>query len=71
VRTVGALARLQLEARRLGLELRVVHASAELSELVAFVGLDGVLLVEPRRQAEQREETLGVEEERELDDPPA
>jgi hypothetical protein len=39
-------------------------------ELVAFVGLLDVLRVEPRRQTEQGEERLGVEEERELDDPP-
>ena len=40
---VDALARLQLAARRLGLELRLRHASSELQELLAFVGLRDVL----------------------------
>ena len=68
---VDALARLQLAARRLGLELRLRHASTELQELIAFVGLRDVLRVEAGGQAEEREERLGVEEERELDDPAA
>ena len=71
---VDVLARLQLAARRLGLQLRLRGASTELQELVAFVGLRDVLgleklRVEVQRQAEQREQRLGVEEERELDDP--
>jgi len=66
---VDALARLQLNAQRLGLELRLRHASAALRELIAFAGLDEVLRVEAEREAEEREERLGVEEERELDDP--
>jgi hypothetical protein len=41
--TVDALARLQLVARRGGRELRLVHASAELLRLVAFMGLAEVL----------------------------
>jgi anti-anti-sigma regulatory factor len=69
--TVDVLARLQLAARRSGLELRLRHVSPELHELIAFVGLAEVLGVEPRGQAEEREQRLGVEEERELDDPPA
>ena len=40
---VEALARLQLTARRLGCEVRLVHASPELRWLVAFMGLSGVL----------------------------
>jgi hypothetical protein len=52
VLTVGALARLQLTARRVGLEIRLSHASSELQELVAFVGLEDVLCVEPGRQPE-------------------
>ena len=71
LRTVDALARLQLAARRLGFELRLCSASPELLELVDFAGLAAVLRVEPRRQAEQREQRLGVEEERQLGDPPA
>jgi ABC-type transporter Mla MlaB component len=41
--TVDALARLQLAARRLGCQVRLRHASEELRELVAFMGLDDVL----------------------------
>ena len=63
------LARLQLATRRLGLQLRLRGASAELQELVAFVGLREALRVEAEGQTEQREQRLGVEEERELDDP--
>jgi hypothetical protein len=66
---VDTLARLQLTARRLGLEIRLRHASKELQELLAFVGLDDALRVEAGGQAEKREQRLGVEEERELDDP--
>jgi ABC-type transporter Mla MlaB component len=68
--TVAALARLQLEARRLGLELRLQRPSRELRELIAFVGLDEVLRVEPGGHPEQREKRLGVEEKRQLGDPP-
>ena len=70
VETVGALARLHLEARRVGLELRLECAPDELCELIELVGLEDVLRVEPRRQAEEREERLRVEEERQLGDPP-
>ena len=67
---VDALARLQLAAHRHGYRLRLVEAPAELVELVELAGLAGVLGVEPRRQPEEREEHVGVEEERELDDAP-
>jgi anti-anti-sigma regulatory factor len=66
--TVDALARLQLEARRRGERLELHGASDELRDLIVFVGLGDVLRVEPRRQAEEREEGLGVEEEGELGD---
>jgi hypothetical protein len=69
--TVESLARLQLAARRCGLELRLRHVPDELRELITFVGLAEVLGVEPRGQAEEGEQRLRVEEERELDDPPA
>jgi hypothetical protein len=69
--TVESLARLQLAARRCGIELRLRHVPDELRELITFVGLAEVLGVEPRGQAEEREQGLGVEEERDLDDPPA
>jgi ABC-type transporter Mla MlaB component len=41
--TIDALARLQLAARRQGCRVRLLHASAELRELVAFMGLRDVL----------------------------
>jgi ABC-type transporter Mla MlaB component len=41
--TVDALARLQLAARRYGCQVRLRHASSELLELVAFMGLTDVL----------------------------
>lgn len=41
--TVDALARLQLAARRHGCQVRLRHASGELLELVAFMGLRDVL----------------------------
>ncbi len=41
--TVDALARLQLAARRHGCRVRLCHASSELLELVAFMGLTDVL----------------------------
>jgi ABC-type transporter Mla MlaB component len=64
------LARVQLIVRRRGRRVRLLHASGELLELLAFAGLDGVLRVESEGQAEQREEPLRVEEEAELDDTP-
>jgi ABC-type transporter Mla MlaB component len=66
--TVDALARLQLTARRLGRRVRLRHASAELRELLAFVGLDEVVPFQRRlrlglkRQTEEREQARGVEE---------
>src|SRR5262245_18228542 len=68
---LDALARLQLAARRAGLELEIWNASDELCCPIEITGLQEVLRVEPERQAEQREERLAVEEERELDDPAA
>ena len=41
--TIDALARLQLGARRHGCQVRLRHASSELLELVAFMGLRDVL----------------------------
>jgi anti-anti-sigma regulatory factor len=70
VGTVADLARLHLAARRLDLDVVLRNTSVALAELIEFVGLTEVLRVEPRRETEQREERLGVEEERELDDPP-
>ena len=66
---VDALARLQLEARRAGLAVEVHDVPEDLGLLISFCGLDDALRVEFRRQPEEREERLGVEEEAELDDP--
>jgi hypothetical protein len=41
--TVDALCRLQLAARRYGCRVRLRHASDELLELVAFMGLSDIL----------------------------
>jgi ABC-type transporter Mla MlaB component len=41
--TVDALARLQLAARRHGCQVRLRHASEELLDLLAFMGLRDVL----------------------------
>jgi ABC-type transporter Mla MlaB component len=67
--TIDLLARLQLAARRHGRTLRFLHASPALQDLIAFAGLDAVLRVEPGREAEEGEDPVGVEEERQLDDP--
>lgn len=41
--TVDALARIQLAARRHGCRVRLRGASAELRDLLAYIGLDAVL----------------------------
>jgi ABC-type transporter Mla MlaB component len=67
--TVDALARLQLTARRLGHRVWLSHACGELQTLLALMGLSEVLplrarlLLEPRGQAEEREQARGVQEE--------
>ena len=47
VRSVEALARLQLLALRCGRRLRLRNASPELLELVSFMGLRDTLAAEP------------------------
>jgi hypothetical protein len=69
--SVDALARLELHARRHGYELRFCEVSGELRELLGLFGLADVLRFEMVRQPEEREEGLGVEEERQLGDEPA
>ena len=64
--TIDVLARLRLAGKRLGFEVRVVSPTEELLGLLELCGLVEVLW-----QPEEREEALGVEEERELGDPPA
>ena len=61
--TVEALARVRLLARRHGSRFRALHPCDELRDLLALMGLDEVLLLEPGGQPEQREQGLGVQEE--------
>jgi ABC-type transporter Mla MlaB component len=73
---VDLLARLQLTARRHGSRIRLRGARDDLRELLAFTGLAGGLgleldlVRELERQAEEREDRGGVEEEGELGDSP-
>jgi hypothetical protein len=67
--TIDVLAQLQLHARRIGFEIRLCRASRDLRELLAFAGLAEVLRVEVGGEPEEREQSLGVEEERDLADP--
>jgi hypothetical protein len=67
---VNGLARAALNARRRGECLCVVNASPAQQQLIAFAGLEGVLLGRGRREAEQREEPLRVEKCGEADDLP-
>jgi len=65
---VGSLARIALEARRQGLRLRLAGVDRTLADLIVLTGLGEVLGVESGGQPEEREQALGVEEERQLDD---
>jgi hypothetical protein len=73
--TIDALARLQLTASRLDREVHLRRASRELLDLLEFMGLSEALPLfawsglETGRQAEQREEGGGIEEERDPADP--
>lgn len=67
--TIDALARMQLTARRLGRRIRLRNASARLNGLLALTGLDVVLPLQSRGQAEQGEQLLRAEEGVEPDDP--
>lgn len=73
--TIDAVARLQLSAKRLGRRFRLRGAPEELRALLALAGLRDVVPfycgspLEPGRQAEQREQALGIEEGVEPDDP--
>ncbi len=69
LRLIDRLGRLQLAARRLGFELRLLNVEPALAELVDLCGLSAALRVEVKRQPEEREETRGVEEEGDLGDP--
>ena len=62
--SVGTLARIRLRCRC----ARFKGVSRELGELVVFCGLGETLGVQARRQPEEREEGLCLEEEGELAD---
>ena len=65
---VDLLARLQLEARRRGIELRLRGVAPALRELISLAGLEEALRLEPSGQPEEREERGGVQEEGQLPD---
>jgi anti-anti-sigma regulatory factor len=73
--TVDVLARLQLTARRLGYSIELRDVPVELRDLLELVGLAEVvpicadLFPGVRGQAEQREQSGGVEEEGHPGDP--
>ncbi len=73
MRVVEGLARMQLAARRKGRRVELARAHSALRELIELAGLAGVLplRIETCRQAEEREEPLGVEEERDPAEPSA
>jgi STAS domain-containing protein len=69
--SLDMLARMQLAAKRAGVEIRIRRVPDDLLELLAFAGVADALGVEPGREPEQREDALGVEEEGHLGDSPA
>jgi len=76
VAAVDGLARLQLAARRSGCRVALRDVPPQLRELLDLMGLCDVLApsrsaVEAGRQAEQREQPLGVQEEADPRDRPA
>ena len=66
--TVDLLARLKLTVKRLGGALELRGHNDRLAELLALTGLREELCLEVVREAEEREETLGVEEEADAGD---
>jgi hypothetical protein len=67
---VDALARMHLQALRVGCRLELRNASDQLRELIVFMGLCEVLRLETRRQPEDGEQALGLQEEVQPDDLP-
>ncbi|WP_203911812.1 STAS domain-containing protein [Rhizocola hellebori] len=61
---VDALARLQFTARRNGAQIHLARASPRLRGLLALAGLGGTvpLAGDLRRETEEREDSVGVEE---------
>jgi ABC-type transporter Mla MlaB component len=72
--TVDVLARLQLTARRLGRQVRLLDACGELQDLLSLTGLSEVvpcaeLHLERRGETEQGKPASGVQEEADPADP--
>jgi hypothetical protein len=70
-RFVNAVARCCLAARRNGAAVRLSNVDQGMLELLDLCGLVGVLGLEARREAEQGEQPLGIEEEGQLRNPSA
>jgi len=68
---VDLLARVRLTARRFGCSVLLRHASLDLVELVALIGLRSELPLEVEGQSKEREEARGIEEEGDAGDPAA
>jgi hypothetical protein len=68
---IDYIARLRVGLRLGGCALCLANTSPGLRELIDLAGLAAVLGVQVQRQAEQREEPGGVQEEGDLSDPPA
>jgi hypothetical protein len=66
--TLNQLARLKLAAKRSESELELRNADTDLTELICFAGLAGVLGLEREGQPEDRKQPLRVEEKGQLDD---
>jgi anti-anti-sigma factor len=77
VAAAGALARLRLAAKRRGHGFRLRNARANLRRLLVLTGLNEVLPVERNSavetigQAEEWEQSFGIQEEHYVADPPA
>jgi anti-anti-sigma regulatory factor len=73
--TVDALARLELTARRCGVQVTIRHALPELKDLLSLMGLTDVVPIcaestlEPGREAEEREPAGRIQEEGDAGDP--
>jgi anti-anti-sigma regulatory factor len=66
--SIDLLARLQLEARRRGVDVKLRVLSPALRELIALAGLEEALRVEVERQPDEREKGVDLEEEGQLPD---
>jgi hypothetical protein len=58
-----------MSVAHMGYVLRLIEATPQLEELLTWCGLDESSLVQGEREAEEREETIGVEEEVQPGDP--